>query len=357
MCIKMIRQSYIKDNRKRILFIIIIGIISIILFFVSLFVGSSNISFADAFNALFGKGEKANILIMHNVRLPRAIAALVLGFGMGISGLMMQTNLNNDMASPATLGVSGAAVLGANIAIIILSGGVVNTANGTNFSSDNPYFVSFIAFLFSLGSIILILILAKIKKFSPSTIILIGIALGSIYEAITTLIQYFAVDTRLTSAVFWSFGDLERGNMRINYIIIGLTLVSFIIFMLLSKNYNAISSGDEVAKTLGVNTNFTRFVSLLLASLITAISVANFGIIGFIGIIAPHIVKRLIGNNHRFVITASGIMGSIILLISDILSKVLMNGFSLPVGAITAIIGAPFFLYIVFTKSRGNINA
>lgn len=312
-------------------------------------------SFQDSILGLFNKGSKQANLIMSNIRLPRVLAALLVGFGMGISGLIMQTNLNNDLAEPSTLGVSNASVLGANIAIIILSGGIVSTQNGTTFESSNPYIVSLLAFLFALGSIFIMLILSKTKHFSPTSIILIGIALSAVFQAITTIIQYFAVDVRLTSAVFWAFGDLERGTMEHNYIILSVVTVSFLVFMLFAQKYNVMQTGEEISKTLGINTSRLRFISLMLASLITATSISIFGIIGFIGIMAPHICRRIVGNNHKFLIPVSGLMGSIILQISDMLSRIALDGFSLPVGAITALLGAPFFLYIVFRKDRRKI--
>ena len=347
-----LRNEYIKKNRGKVIFISLFSVLSILLILVSLFIGNMKIGIIDGIKALFGEGEKNVILVMRRLRLPRALAAFIVGFGLGISGLIMQTNLKNDMASPSTLGVSNASVLGANIAIIIISGGVVKTQNGTTFDVNNPYLTSLLAFLFAFGSIVLILSLSRIKKFNSASIILIGVALSAVFQAITTIIQYFAVDVRLTSAVFWSFGDLERGTMIHNLLTSSVTFISLIVFYLFSKSYNVMMMGDDVSKSLGVKVEKVRFISLLLASLIVAVAISIYGIIGFIGLMAPHIAKRLIGTNHKYSIIASGIIGAIILEVSDLLSRILLNGFTLPVGAITALFGAPFFLYLVFFKSR-----
>ncbi|MCR5741040.1 MAG: iron ABC transporter permease [Gammaproteobacteria bacterium] len=351
--IRDIKNEYIKRKSRKVMFIILLSLFSLLLVFISLFIGTSSLSFKDTFLGLFNasSNDAAN-LIVSKIRLPRALASFLVGASLGLAGLIMQTNLKNDMASPSTLGVSNAAVLGANIAIIILTGGVVNTKGGTTFDVSNPYFVSFIAFLFSMLAVVVMLLLSKTKHFSPTSIILIGVALSAIFQAVTTLIQYFATDVRLTSAVFWAFGDLERGSMLHNLIVLIVLVVSIVLVMLFSKNYNAMALGDDVSKTLGVNVNLTRFLSLIIASLLTAVSISIYGIIGFIGLMAPHIARRLVGNNHKILIPTSILTGAIILEVSDLISRVLLSGFALPVGAITSLIGAPFFLYIIFIKDR-----
>ena len=345
-------------NKKRILTIIILSVLVIVFFFASLFIsGGSNLSFNEVILGLFGQStNKANI-IMQNIRLPRMVAALVAGSALGLSGMVMQTNLNNPMASPSTLGVSNAAVLGANIAIIILSGGVVTTQNGTESGASNYYFVTFFAFIFAVISILLIIGLSKIKSFNPTSVILVGVGLSALFTAITTLIQYFASDVKLAAAVYWSFGDLGRVTMKDNLFLVILLSMSFVPLMFFSSSSNAMLGGDELARSLGVKTDVTRLISLLIASLLTAAVVSFFGVIGFIGIMAPHIVKRLIGSDHKFALPCSALMGIVIIQFSDGIARLIMQGTSLPVGAVTAIIGAPFFLYIIFTKDGRKNNA
>ena len=346
-----------KLKKKRIITIIALTVSVLLLFFASLFIGSSNMSFIDVIKGLFGASSNKNNIIMQNIRLPRLVAALVAGIGLGVSGLIMQTNLNNPMASPATLGVSNAAVLGANLAIIVLSGGAVITQNGTQFTISNYYFVTFFAFAFALGAVMLVLGLSKIKSFNPTSVILIGMGLSALFSAITTLIQYFAVDVKLTAAVYWSFGDLGRVTMQDNLFLAIVIVICLIPLTLFAPSYNAMLGGDELARSLGVKTDVLRLISLLLASLLTAAIVSFFGIIGFIGIMAPHIMKRIIGHDHKFLLPASGLMGIVIIQFSDAIGRLIMNGTSLPVGAVTAIIGAPFFLYIVFFKDGRKLYA
>ena len=313
--------------------------------------------FKDAFLGLFGKGDTINIRIMQKIRLPRILAAVLCGIGLSISGLIMQTCLNNPMASPATLGVSNASVLGANVAIIMLSGGKVSTNNNANWNVFNPYAVSSIAFLFSLGAIFLILIIAKTKNFSPETLVLSGLSLSSLFTAITTLLQYFATDTQLSSAVYWSFGDLGRVGYKEIVIMLFAIFISYIVFTLYTNQLNALCLGDDIAKTTGVNTEMLRFILLGLSSSITATCISFLGVISFLGLICPHVARKIFSNNHKYLLPSSALFGSILLLLSDDVSRSLLKGFSLPVGALTAILGAPFFLAIIFSYERGKRHA
>ena len=188
----------------------------IVMAFVCLFVGSSNMSLGDAFAALAKKGSSANNRIIWNIRIPRVLAAVIAGAGLSASGLVMQTNLNNPMASPSTLGVSNAAVFGANLSIIAFSGGFLSTGNNVaNFAAGaNPYATSLMAFIFSTLSILLILGLCRMRSFSPNVVVLAGLAVGAVWTAATTILQFYATDVGLSAAVIWNFGDLGRATYR-----------------------------------------------------------------------------------------------------------------------------------------------
>lgn len=340
-----------------ILILVLFLIVFLLLSFFSLFVGTSSLSFKESFYALFGVGDKISIRIMQNIRLPRVLAAILCGIGLSISGLIMQTCLNNPMASPATLGISNASVLGANVAIILLSGGKVATNNNANWNSFNPYAVSSIAFLFSLGAILLILLIAKTQNFSPETLVLSGLSFSTLFSAITSLLQYFATDTELSSAVYWSFGDLGRVGYKEILIMLFAIVISYVVFTIYSSQLNALCLGDDIAKTTGVNTEFLRFLLLSLASLVTATCISFLGVISFLGLICPHIARKIFSSNHKYLLPTTALSGSILLLISDDISRVILKGFSLPVGALTAIIGAPFFIFIIFSYERRKRHA
>lgn len=343
----------VRKNRKKNLLIITILIATVLLLgLVCLFTGSSDMSFSDGLNALFGEGKSAHIRIIRNIRIPRVLAAIIAGAGLSISGLIMQTDLGNPMASPATLGVSNAAVFGANLSIIAFAGGFLSAGSRTEnyLTGVNPYSTSLIAFLFSTLSILLILGLCRLKSFSPGVVVLSGIAIGSVWTAATTLLQFYATDTGLSAAVIWNFGDLGRATYKTDIIMASVVGAGLILFIVLSWRFNALLSGDSSAKSIGVNVSGLRFISMLMASLITAVCVSFLGIIGFVGIICPHVSKKLLGKDHRVSIPASALLGSILLLIADTISRSMGNGSAIPVGAITSMLGAPFFLAVIFFR-------
>ena len=321
-----------------------------------LFVGSSDMTFRETLEALLGGGTGAQSRIIWKIRVPRVLAAVIAGAGLAVSGLVMQTTLNNAMAAPSTLGVSNAAVFGANLSIIAFAGGFLSTGNDLR-SFDvgaNPYATSLLAFLFSALSILLILGLCSVRSFSPNVVVLSGIAIGSVWTAATTVLQFYATDVGLSAAVVWSFGDLGRATYRTDAIMAAVVAVGTVFFLCMSWRYNALLSGDATAKTMGIEVERLRSVSLLLASLITAACVSFLGVIGFVGIICPHVTKKLLGQDHRVTLPVSCLMGSLLLLLADTLSRSMGSGSALPVGAITSLLGAPFFLGIIFGRKGGH---
>lgn len=346
-----------RANEKRGTAVILIMVVLVILMaFTCLFVGSSNMSLQDGIHALFGEGTVANIRIIRNIRIPRVLAALIAGAGLSVSGLIMQTTLNNAMASPSTLGVSNAAVFGANLSIIAFAGGFLSTGNNVQsyMVGANPYATSLMAFLFSTASILLILALCRLRAFSPNVVVLSGIAIGAVWTAATTILQFYATDVGISAAVIWNFGDLGRATYKTDAIMFAVVLCGCIFFRLMAWNYNALLSGEAVAKTMGVNVDKLRFFSMLLSSVITAVCVSFLGVIGFVGIICPHVTKRILGQDHRYSVPVSLLSGSLLLLAADTFSRSMGGGSALPVGAITSLLGAPFFLAIIFSGKENR---
>ena len=345
------RKLQLSKTKQRVV-IVLLGIAVAVFAFVCLFVGSSHMRLAECFAALMKRGTAAQIRIIWNIRIPRVLAAIIAGAGLSISGLIMQTDLNNPMASPSTLGVSNAAVFGANLSIIAFAGGFLDTGNHLSSYTvgANPYATSLMAFVFASLSILLILGLCRIRAFQPGVVVLAGIAIGSVWTAATTILQFYATDVGLSAAVVWTFGDLGRATYRTDLIMAAVVLAGLVYFSVMSWRFNALLSGDAAARSMGVAVDRLRFVSMLLASVITAVCVSFLGIIGFVGIICPHVTKRLLGQDHRVSIPASALSGSLLLLLADTASRSLGNGSALPVGAITSLLGAPFFLAIIFTR-------
>lgn len=345
------------NRKKRVKNIAVAVLVIVVLLMAAecLFVGSSNMTLRECIYALLRKGTKAHIRIIWNIRIPRVLAALIAGAGLSAAGLIMQTTLNNPMASPSTLGVSNAAVFGANLSIIAFAGGFLSTGNNiSNYTSGiNPYAASLMAFIFSVLSVLLILGLCRLRSFNPGVVVLAGIAIGSVWTAATTVLQFYATDVGLSAAVVWNFGDLGRATYKTDLIMFITVAFGVMVFMLLSWRYNALLSGDVAAKSVGVNVELLRFISLLISSVIVAVCVSFLGIIGFVGIICPHITKKIWGQDHHYAIPVSALMGSLLLLFADTISRSIGNGSALPVGAITSLLGAPFFVAIIFLR-RGN---
>lgn len=349
-----VSEQYNVAKAKKIAIILILLALVFLFFVVSVFVGSGTLSFKEVFLAIFNKGSETARLIVRRIRFPRVIAALIAGGGLAVSGLVMQTVLKNPLASPTTLGVSNAAVFGANFAIIVVGAGAFHSTHGSWLSISNPYLVSTFSFLSAIIAAGSILLLARLKSLNASAIVLAGVAVSAIFQAGTTLIQYFASDTQVASAVYWTFGDLGRASYKTDLIMFIVVAVSTLFFFLKRWDFSAMSGGIAYAKTLGVNTRFMTIMSLLLASLITSVTVSFLGIIGFVGLTAPQFMKRIVGDDYRFLLPSSFLAGALLLLISDILGRLPIFGTSVPVGVVTSLIGGPVFLAILLRRKKNE---
>lgn len=349
-----VSEQYNVAKAKKIAIILILLALVFLFFVVSVFVGSGTLSFKEVFLAIFNKGSETARLIVRRIRFPRVIAALVAGGGLAVSGLVMQTVLKNPLASPTTLGVSNAAVFGANFAIIVVGAGAFHSTHGSWLSISTPYLVSTFSFLSAIIAAGSILLLARLKNLNASAIVLAGVAVSAIFQAGTTLIQYFASDTQVASAVYWTFGDLGRASYKTDLIMFIVVAVSTLFFFLKRWDFSAMSGGIAYAKTLGVNTRFMTIMSLLLASLITSVTVSFLGIIGFVGLTAPQFMKRIVGDDYRYLLPSSFLAGALLLLISDILGRLPIFGTSVPVGVVTSLIGGPVFLAILLRRKKNE---
>lgn len=347
-------QAYYRSIRKK--WCILACMVAAMLFFmiISVNAGSASMSPWKVFKTIIGMGDERSFVVVWKLRMPRVIGAVVAGAGLSIAGCVMQTCLKNPLAAPSTLGVTSAATFGANLAIIVLGAGtVLNTASDA-VAINNPYLVTLCAFVCSLAAVLLILSLSKLRGFSPESIVLAGTALSSLFSAGTTIIQYFGDEVKIAAALFWTFGDLGRISWTEVAILAAITVVCVVYFMLMRWNYNALANGEETAKSLGVQTSKIRFWGLIAASLLTAVSVSFMGTIGFIGLIGPQIMKRVVGADHRFLIPASALMGAVILLLADTGARTIISPIILPVGAITSLLGAPMFFYMLLKGKRGK---
>ena len=340
-------NAYLKQSRSKHIIIFCLFVLMLLLAVAAICIGAANVSPLEALSALLGLESGIAHLVVWNLRLPRVLAGIVAGAGLSIAGCVMQTCLRNPLAAPSTLGITNAAAFGANIAIVFFGAGTMRSSAANAIIIGNPYIVTIMAFIFAMVAMGMILLLARMRRFSPESVVLAGVAFGSLFSAGTALIQYFAEDAQIISMVFWTFGDLGRVTWRELGILTLLVSVCIIYFMTKRWDYNSLDSGEDTARSLGVNVERTRMIAMFAASLITAVAVAFMGIIGFIGLIGPQIMRRIIGRDHRFLIPASVISGAVLLLVSDTIARTMISPIVLPVGAITSFFGAPLFLFIL----------
>ncbi|MEF2230926.1 MAG: iron ABC transporter permease [Pseudodesulfovibrio sp.] len=320
---------------------------------VAISLGAAGLPLESVARSLLGLPVPRRIdAIVWNIRLPQALSAIVAGAALAVSGVVMQSILRNPLGSPFTLGISHAAAFGAAFSVMILGGGVMASSQGDAVNITNPYLTTAVAFAFSLAAAGVIIAVSRLRGATPEVMILTGVALGALFTAGTMFLQYFADDVQLAAMVFWTFGDTARASWTELGIMSAATLPCSAYFIAGSWNYNAIDAGDETAKGLGVRVERVRMAGMLLASMLTAFVIAFLGIIGFVGLVVPHMVRRVIGSDHRFLIPASLLAGGLLLLLSDTAARLILAPHVLPVSVLTAFMGAPVFIYLIIRGQR-----
>ena len=346
-----IPAEYSKHIRAKVAFLLLALLVTVILLVFSIGTGPVSISATDVISTLFGHTVSKQIdLILWNIRLSQAIAAVVAGAGLAICGAVMQAVLRNPLGSPFTLGISHAAAFGAAFSVMILDYGTMASSNVGAVTLNSPYLTTAIAFAFSMVATFVIIGVSRLRQATPEIMVLTGVALGSLFTAGTMFLQYFADDMQLAAMVFWTFGDVARASWQDVLIISIVTIVSFLWFTVNRWNFNAIEAGDETAKGLGVKVERIRIVGMLISSLVTAVIVSLLGIIGFIGLVCPHIVRRIIGDDYRFLLPGSCIVGGALLVAADTAARLILAPNVLPVSILTAFLGAPIFIWLIIRR-------
>ena len=345
------QKSYTDYIRFKRLFLLILLVMTAVIALVAITCGSSGLSIGEVIRTLLGQGQEKSKIIVFNLRLPRTATAIVAGLGLAVVGCVMQSVLQNPLASSSTLGVSQGAAFGAAFAIIVLDAGLQSqTLDGV--AIMNPYTTSLCAFVCSMLTTMVVLGLSRLKKVTPQMLILSGVALSSLFSGGTTLLQYFADDVKVAAVVFWTFGSLSSTSWR-EILIMAIVVVLALIYFLFNRwNYNALQSGEATAKGLGVNTDRLLLGSMVVCSLTSSVIVSYIGIINFIGLVAPHLMRRVVGSDYRYLLPASALMGSCLLLLSDTVARLAVQPIILPIGAITSFLGAPLFLYLIFKGGK-----
>lgn len=331
---------------RSLIFLGILGLVLLCSVVFSLWAGSYETPIGELVKGIFGQAEneKINVVVQH-VRLPRICTAVVAGAGLGVTGCILQAVLNNPLASASTLGVSQGASFGAAFAIIALGAGS-RTGGGT--------IISLCAFGGSIAVAIVILSLSRFRQISPESIVLAGVAISSMFTGGTTLLQYFADEVELASLVFWTFGDLGSASWKEIRFMAAVVFLICVYFILHRWDYNALLSGVETAVSLGINVKRFTIVNMILCCFMASVIVSYIGLISFIGLVSPHMVRRVTGNNYLYLIPGSVLAGGSLLLLGDLMGRTIVSPVILPIGAITSFLGGPLFLYLLFRRRKGE---
>ena len=333
-------SDYRKNELRSISFLVLLTVFLLLSILLSLRAGSYNTPVTELIKGIFGKSADKKInLVVQNNRMPRICTAIIAGAGLGLAGCILQAILHNPLASASTLGVSQGATFGAAFAIVAMN---MTGAIG----------ISIYSFLGSIAVAIVILGLSRFKQVSAEGIVLAGVAISSMLSGATTLIQYFANEIQLTSLVLWTFGDLGSTGWE-DLRPMGIMVLILLVYCFAHRwDYNALLNGEETAVSLGIHVQRLTLTNMVLCCLTCSIIVSNVGLINFIGLVAPHIVRMVVGNNHVYLIPGSVLAGAALLLLGDLIARVAIMPIILPIGAITSFLGGPLFLYLLFKGGR-----
>ncbi|MEG0255717.1 MAG: iron ABC transporter permease [Vagococcus sp.] len=310
----------------------------------------TEIQWIESFESLKnGTFEQTEIYLLLKLRLPRIIAALITGAGLAVAGLVMQACIQNPLADPYILGVSSGATAGATFAIVILP---------TVIMSHFSLVIALSAFIGGIMTTCLILRLARIFQSQLIILILIGVVINSVCQALTSLFIYQAPNSEyVKSATYWTMGSLV-GIGGTQLILMGITLlISVTYFFKKAYVLDLLLLGNEQAKSLGIDSKKYQKKMMLASAFLTSILVSQTGVIGFVGLIVPHLARKLVGNRHQLVILVSLLLGSILLVWADCLARTLVKNSELPIGVVTSLIGAPLFFMIIMDKYKERVSA
>jgi len=326
-----------KVRLKRSAYFVIAFLVFIVVAIFSVSAGAVEMPLRKILDVFTGKGDDTSKTIILTLRLPRAIEAAVVGMGLSVVGAFFQGLLRNPMADPYVLGISSGAALGATIAIVLGFG---------------IFGLNAMAFITSLITVFFVYSISKIgARISMTTMLLAGIAVSAFMSAVISLMMLLN-RSELSRIIFWTMGGFNLTSWEdVMFSVPVIAIGSFVLYTF-SRDVNAILTGEEVAEHLGVNTELVKKVVLALGSLVTATAVSVGGVIGFVGLIVPHISRLIVGPDNRVLVPFSAIAGATFLLFADVVARVILKPVEVPIGIITAAFGGPFFLYLLIKNRR-----
>lgn len=307
--------------------------------FLSISIGSTRISLSEIIRAMQqGDNTSTTYRIISYVRIPRTLAAVLAGCALSVSGAILQSVLNNSLASPSIIGVNS----GAGLFTVLIAA----------FFPVGVYYTTIAAFVGALLAVLLVYSIAKKTGASRMTIVLSGVAVSSFIGAMTDTVLTLKPDVAIerTAFLIGGFSGITMGRLSFAG---GFIVFAFVIALILSYDMNILALGDESAKSLGLNVTSLRFIFLILAAMLAGSAISFAGLLGFVGLIVPHVSRILVGYDNRILIPVSALLGSIFTLLCDLLARVLFAPFEIPVGIIMSFLGGPFFIYLLIKGRRG----
>lgn len=333
--------------RRRVSLLVVLAVLIVASMLLDFTLGPSGLPLDTLWHTLIDPAsvDAGTRVIVWDIRMPYALMAIIVGLTLGLAGAEMQTILNNPLASPFTLGVSSAAAFGAALAIVLGIGipGI-----------PAQWFISANAFIFALLAALLLDGITRWTQVATSGVVLFGIAMVFTFNALVSMLQFIANEDTLQGLVFWTMGSIARASWEKLGILLLALAVIMPLSMLSSWKLTSLRLGEDRAISFGINVRRLRLATLLRISILSALSVAFVGPIGFIGLVAPHIARLLFGEDHRFYLPASALIGALVLSLASIVSKNLISGVIIPVGIVTSLVGVPFFITII-VRHRGSV--
>lgn len=314
-------------------------------------IGVIHINISDISNYLFNKLDisEQRIYVLESIRIPRTLGAILVGALLSLSGLVLQAAMKNDLAEPSLLGVSTGASFSTSLAIVIFP-----TLSIPFLYNSSPIIFAFV------GSLLTVVILSRLStigyKTDVSQLILTGVAINALAGAGTGLMNFLSDDEQLRTISFWMMGSLGGMNAFKLGVLACVLAGSLFFFQFHFKKLNLLTLGENEAQTLGMNVESFKRSIIVLVSLSVGATVAFCGVIGFVGLVVPHVSRILFGNNHKSNIVPTALLGSLLLLVADIISRIIVLPAELPIGIVTAIIGAPFFIHLL-RKNQKRLEA
>ncbi len=338
-------HTYMRNRMKKYIFVVVCLIAIVFVAGFTVTIGSVSITFIEAYETIWNHltGNIENTMfdyVIWDLRMPRVIGGIFAGLGLAVCGVVMQNTLKNPLADPYTTGVSSGASLGATVTLTIFGGAL------------GSWYGAIGAFVFALIPVFIMIAITKMKDASATTMIMAGIGIMYVFNAITTMMM-MSVESQTMQAIYnWQVGTLDLLAWEQLPVLIGIVVVGLIISMLISGKLNVLATGDESAKAMGINADRMRIWCLLLVGVVSAAVVAFTGLIGFVGLVAPHITRLFIGSDNKFLIPASGVFGGMLMIIADAAGRVILFPEVIQVGVIMSLIGGPVFLLLLLGSKR-----